>query len=134
MKRNFNNPDNFRVREDFKHPEPHLARANYPLDDRENELAGEINSPTIAALYNRTQTMENEEAPPRGRIADQRDEQPYKNRSDEHYPVGQTQETWDQPEAMTEENVRMKYVKMGVDNTDEPFSATIEPDGEYLKY
>lgn len=131
MKRNFNNPTNYRVGQGGPHPESGLSRKNYPLTDRDNELQGETNSPQIFALYNRTQTMENEEAAPRGRIAEQKDYEPYKGTNEQHYPVDQSQEAWDRPEPMTEQNVRMEYVKMGIESENEPFRADATPTDEY---
>lgn len=107
-------------------PKSGLSRENYPLTTRDNELQGETNSPQIYALYNRTQTMENQEASQRGSISESGHE-PYRTDWPSHRNVGQSQETWDGNTApMTEENVRMKYVQLGVNSEDEPFKAGFE--------
>ncbi len=117
MKRESNNPTNFRIRQSGV-SEKSYSTSNDPLGDREQELEGEINSPTIPALYNRTLNITNES---RGT-----DGTPSVNKGS-YNPGGERgggqqapPETWDDPKPMTEDNVRMKFVSMGVEPIEEP--------------
>ncbi len=132
MKRNFNNPTNKRIGQagpGFRPGQGTLDRASYPLDDREKELENEINSPTIPAVYKRVQTIDSEEAPPRGSVGSGSHE-PYKEGREHYDGVSTGLDTWDEPGEMTETNQRMKYVQSGVDSEDEPFRAN-ETTNEY---
>ena len=126
MKRNFNNPTNFRVRQSGPKQRDNLDSEHYPLDNRELELEGEINSPTIPSVHKRLPTIDSEEAAPRGSIGESSHEAYEASRG--HFPdVAQSQDTWDDPQEMTEDNVRMKYVKLGVESEDESYRADNTP-------